>query len=139
MRRYMNNNKGLSLVEIIVSSIILALIIGGLVSTFVSGKRWLGHSRAQMTGGELGKYFLDPLALAVRHDQWDESAGDYEADTGQGVANDLCQDCPHPGNAVRMNNKDYTRVYTITTIPTLNDPAKYGQARKVTTVISWTE
>ncbi len=37
----------------------------GLTNLFVSGKRYILHSRARMTGGEIGRLFLDPLNMAV--------------------------------------------------------------------------
>jgi len=64
------NKKGLSLLEILIASLILALVITGLISVFVSGKRLLLHSRSRMAGGELGKFFLDPLENEVRQDLW---------------------------------------------------------------------
>lgn len=42
----------------------------GMTNLFISGKRWILHSRSRMAGGELGKYFLDPLQEQVRQDQW---------------------------------------------------------------------
>jgi Tfp pilus assembly protein PilV len=63
--------KALTLVEIIVSVVILALVITGLANVFVAGKRYIQHSRMRMAGGELGKEFLDPLQQYVRQDTWD--------------------------------------------------------------------
>jgi len=65
------NKKGLSLLEILIAALILSLVITGLAGIFVSGKRLVLHSRARMTGGELGKFFLDPLENRVRQDEWD--------------------------------------------------------------------
>lgn len=64
------NKKGLTLVEILVSSLILALIMIGLANLFVAGKRHILHSRSRMAGGELEKFFLEPLQMNVRQDQW---------------------------------------------------------------------
>jgi len=64
------NKKGLTLLEILIAALILALVLTGLVGIFVSGKKLVLHSRARMTGGELGKFFLDPLENQVRADQW---------------------------------------------------------------------
>lgn len=64
------NNKALTLFEILVSVIILALVITGLANVFVAGKRYIKHSRSRMAGGELGKKFLDPLQSYVREDTW---------------------------------------------------------------------
>lgn len=63
---------GFSLIEILISILILALIMTGLVSLFISGKRWILHTRSRMAAGELGKYFLEPLQMEVRQDTWDQ-------------------------------------------------------------------
>lgn len=64
------DNTGLTLLEILVSTLILALVMTGLANIFVAGKRHILRSRSRMTGGELGKYFLEPLQMDVRQDQW---------------------------------------------------------------------
>ncbi|MDI6606205.1 MAG: hypothetical protein QME65_03570, partial [Candidatus Omnitrophota bacterium] len=66
--------KGLSLFEILVATIILALIITGLVNIFVSVKRFTLNSQLRMSGGEIGRYQLSRFSDAVRQDQWDSSA-----------------------------------------------------------------
>lgn len=66
------NKKGLTLLEIIISTLILSLVMIGMVNLFISGKRWLLHSRSRMVGAELGKYFLDPLQQQVRQDTWND-------------------------------------------------------------------
>jgi Tfp pilus assembly protein PilV len=64
------NKKGLSLLEILVATILLALLTTGLANIFIAGKRYILHARMRMTGGELGKFFLEPLQRDVRQDQW---------------------------------------------------------------------
>jgi Tfp pilus assembly protein PilV len=65
-----NNKKALTLFEIIVSVVILALVITGLANVFVAGKRYIKYSRLRMSGGEIGKRFLDHLQAYVRQDTW---------------------------------------------------------------------
>jgi Tfp pilus assembly protein PilV len=67
------NKKGVSLLETIIATIIIALVMIGLVNIFIAGKRYIIHSRASMTAGELGKFFLEPLHEQVREDTWDAS------------------------------------------------------------------
>lgn len=50
--------------------IILALLVTGLVNIFVVGKRYVQHSKMRISGGEIGKYFLDPFQSYVREDTW---------------------------------------------------------------------
>jgi len=67
------NKKGLSLLEVLIAAFILSLVVTGLLAVFISGKTLVLHSRARMTGGELGTYFLDPLQQEVRQDKWDNN------------------------------------------------------------------
>jgi len=62
--------KGVTLLEIIISVIILALIMTGLVGVLVAGKGFIQHSRYRMGGGEIGKRFIDPIHAHVRQDTW---------------------------------------------------------------------
>jgi len=64
------NKKGLTLLEIIISIIIFSLVVLGLTNVFVAGKRYIQHNRLRMGGGELGKYFFDPVQNTVREDIW---------------------------------------------------------------------
>ena len=64
------NRKGISFIELIVALLILALTLAGLVNLFISGKRWVLLSQTKMTGGELGKFFLDDKQALVRQDTW---------------------------------------------------------------------
>lgn len=76
-RRYISLNvnyqKGLTLLEIIISTLILALVTGGLVNLFLAAKRHSLHSRSNIAGAELGRHFLDTLQSQVRQDQWNTS------------------------------------------------------------------
>jgi prepilin-type N-terminal cleavage/methylation domain-containing protein len=64
------DNKGLTLVEIIVAMVLLAGVMAGLTNVFVSGSRYVLHSRSRLSSMELGKFFLDPLQNEVRQDTW---------------------------------------------------------------------
>jgi prepilin-type N-terminal cleavage/methylation domain-containing protein len=66
--------KGLTLMEIIVSVVILALVVTGLINIFIAGRRHILHTRLRMTATELGRYFLDPLQMQVRQDTWNDLA-----------------------------------------------------------------
>lgn len=63
------NIKALTLVEIVVSVIIMAFIMLGLTNLFITGKRYIVHNRARMAGGEIGRLFLDPLQMSVRQSE----------------------------------------------------------------------
>jgi len=114
------NRKALTLLEILISVIILALVVTGLGNVFVAGKRYIQHSRMRMTGGEIGKYFLDPLQNDVNQSTWGTTSR-------LGV----------PANAVEqtasIDGRTYTADYTVTN----NSPI--ANLNKVKVIITWTE
>ena len=115
------NKKGLSLLEIIVATIILALIMTGLTGVFIGGKRWVLHFRSRMTAGELARKFLDFLPMQVRQDQWAAN------ELGTGVIVNQTR-----GTADGLD-RDYNATYTVTPdSPVVN-------LTKVKAEIKWTE
>ena len=111
--------KAMSLLEIIISMVILSLTLAGFTNIFFSGKTYLLSARSRMAGGEVGKYFLDPLAMQVRADQWQG---------GNCLGGGTCD------NSSRIiNNINYTPDYNITNL-TANP-----NIRKVILTLNWTE
>jgi len=117
-----SNKKGVTLMEVLISAIIFALVLIGMANLFIGGKRYIQHARARMTGGELGRYFLDPLQQQVRQDQWDSNC------LGKGI------NCPTAANPLTttINNINYKATYT-------TDSAANSDVRNVTAVIQWEE
>ena len=66
----MNKRSGLSLIEIIISMLIFALIMGGVANLFMATKKHALRGRLRMTKAELVRFFLDPIQTQVRQDQW---------------------------------------------------------------------
>lgn len=62
--------RGLTLMEIIIATLIFALVMAGLANLFIAAKRLTLHARSRIQASELGKQFLDPLQMQVRQDQW---------------------------------------------------------------------
>jgi hypothetical protein len=110
--------KALTLLEIIVSIIILSVTMIGLANIFISGKRHILHVRARMGGGELGKFFLDPLQAEVREDTWDTAGNNLTLGS-------------HPPATQPVNNIIYTSNYTVSGIG--------GSLRRVVANITWNE
>jgi len=110
------HKKGLTLLEILVASIILAIVTAGLANIFVVGKRYILRSRSRMAGGELGRVFLDPLQMDVRQDLW----GSNCLSSGIGC----------PGTEV-LSGITYAPTYDITP----NSPA--ANLNKVKLTIEW--
>jgi len=115
------NKKGLSLLEILISVLILALVMTGLANVFVAGKRHILHSRSRMTVSELGKYFLDPLQMQVRQNDWTTTTNCL------GTGN-----CPPQTWTESTTNIVYTANTNWTIVPGTT-------LRKITTTINWSE
>lgn len=114
----------------------------GLTNLFVSGKRLLAHSRARMTGGEIGRLFLDPLQMAVRQDTWlDPANALYDNDPPplpttrycDGVGGHAQQPgCPSAGERT-LGNIIYDAKYEFTRNSPINN------LTKVRLDVTWTE
>jgi len=96
---------GFTLMEVLVSLVLIALTLTGLLSLFTGGKRLVIHNRCKMTGGELGKAFLDPLQMHVRQDEWMGSSNCCNCLSSYGTVN-----CPTSQSIGGIN---YTPNYTI--------------------------
>lgn len=136
----MNNNKALTLIEVIVAAIILALLMLGLTNLFVSGKRYIMHARSRMTGGEIGRLFLEPLNMAVRQGDSSSTAADGWGHANNGLMGGVSYcggagapqraDCPTQRT---LNNVTYDAVYTISS----NSPI--SNLTRVKLDVNWTE
>jgi Tfp pilus assembly protein PilW len=113
---------GLSLVEIIVAMVILSLVMLGFINLFISSKGFIMHSRSLMTGGELGRYFLDPLQMEVRQDTWDTTANNLSVRT-------------YNGSPINIFGINYTPNYTISNI----NVSSSSTIRKVRVALKWNE
>lgn len=138
------NRQGLTLAEIIISTVILSIVMLGLTNLFVSSKRYIALARARMTGGELGKVFLDPLQMHVRQDLWDD-VGNALYDDGSGVITYCDSDSATDENAVcssmvvsdrTFDRREYTATYNITSD---DFSGNTDTMRKVRTTINWNE
>ena len=113
------NVSGMTLTEVLVAAVILALVLAGVANIFIAEKRYILHSRSRMSGGELGKIFLDPLQMDVRQDLWS--------------TNCLGSSSGCTSAAQIINSISYTPAYTITDVG-------YGTTlRRVVLQITWNE
>jgi prepilin-type N-terminal cleavage/methylation domain-containing protein len=113
--------RGLTLLEIIIATVIMALITTGLANIFIAAKRHILHARSRMAGGELGKYFIDPLQMEVREDTWDQPQPN----------NNLTEAYNYMGESQTINSVEYKPTYTITN--------SSDSLRKVKVEIGWNE
>jgi len=124
--------------EVLVSALLITMVLAGMASIFITGKRYILHSRARMTGGEVGRVFLDPLQMYVV-----ESETSPGADNGWDGTNNLLRipiaddSRSWAGSQQRLNNIDYTPNYTVSRV---RDAANQDTGlRRVVVSISWTE
>lgn len=114
--------KGFTILELLISAMLLALIVAGLISIFVTGKRYTMHSTSRIQAAELGKLFADPLHMQVRQDQWAANC----LGTGNNCSAEFWTIPPVVYRA------DFTWTSVVNGIPG-------NTLRKVTTRITWTE
>ncbi|MDP2830669.1 MAG: prepilin-type N-terminal cleavage/methylation domain-containing protein [Candidatus Omnitrophota bacterium] len=69
----MRKQLGFSLVEILVATVVFSLVMLGMVSVFVAAKGHIMRSRERMISVEIGKFFIDPLQMDVKQENWDTS------------------------------------------------------------------
>jgi prepilin-type N-terminal cleavage/methylation domain-containing protein len=110
-------NSGLTLVEILVSMLIFALIMGGLANLFFATKRLTFHQRYRLVASELGRFYLDFLHKDVRQDEW----GSNCLGSGAGCSGDEVVD-----------GMTYSPTFVF------NDLLG-GRVRKIRLTINWTE
>jgi len=115
-------SKGLTLLEILVAIMILSLLVTGLAGLFVAGKAQILHSHSRIATAELGKYFLDPLQMQVRQDEWTTNCLSRD-----GIDREGCDITPWTDPS---SNITYTPRYDISPL---------GNLRKVKLTITWTE
>jgi len=111
---------GLTLLEILVAAMIMALVMAGIANIFVAAKKHIFHTRFRMTGSELGHWFLDPIAEDVRLDEWG--------------SNCLSANAGCPGNQP-VDSMTYRPTYTISEVGTLPNL----ELKKVKVDINWDE
>jgi prepilin-type N-terminal cleavage/methylation domain-containing protein len=64
------SRRGFTLMEIVVSLIILATVLGGLMATFVGVKRYVARASRRLTAINLGRQALNALYIQPRADTW---------------------------------------------------------------------
>lgn len=116
-----NNKSGISLLEIVVAMMLLALVLIGLSNVFVASGGYLKHSRARISATQLSSVFVEPLQNEVRQSDW-----------GKG-SNNLSVGLRNPAS-VDIGGVNYQPTYNIT------DQTAGGSAlRRVEVRIRWNE
>jgi len=132
--------RGFTILEVLISAIILALVTLGLVNVFVVAKRYMAHSRSRTAGGQIGKLFLDPLQMAVRQDTWGIatnalSQGVSYCDSVGGHAQNAS--CPPSAAERQINGVTYDAKYDISREFIAGIPTR--RLNRVRLSITWNE
>jgi len=118
---------GLTLLEIIVAAMIMALVMAGIANIFVAAKRHIFHNRFRMTGSELGHWYLDPLAAQVRRDKW-----------GSNCLTSDPTDCLEEEVSQSLDNMTYNPNYEID-YAVSGSVLPLSEVRKVKVTLRWNE
>lgn len=114
---------GLTLLEILIATLLFALVVTGLAHIFLAGKRHIRHGRSRITASEFNKYVLDVLPMQVRQDEWATNC------LGQGI------NCATTVDQTWTNEADNI-IYSTTTI---SSAVSGTELRKVVTRVNWSE
>jgi Tfp pilus assembly protein PilV len=115
-------SSGISMLEIIISMMILALVLVGLINVFVVSRGYMAHGRSRISASQLATVFLDPLQNEVNQTSWNTSANLLNVTTVDRV-----------GTAVPIDGVYYTPTYNVT------DQSSDTALRRVTVNITWNE
>jgi len=114
--------RGFSLLEVVISVILMAVIMAGMSGLFFGARRWMLHSRSRMQGAELSRRILDGLQMNIQQGQWAAQTNCLSSNGGVG--------CPP---ADTFENMTFTRTFTITDFPSTIQ----RQVKKVHVQIDW--
>lgn len=115
--------KGITFVEVLVSAVILASVISGILATFVSVRRVVGKGAERLIASNLARRQLDSLYPAVRADKWDD------ADMTNNTLADGQHDAVADGalGTVALGGVNYVVYYNVTA-PVADPGAEYKEA-----------
>jgi len=119
------NLAGISLLEIIVAMMILALVLVGFSNVFVVSRSYMKHSHSRISASQLGALFLEPLQNAVNQSDWDLPT------------NPLSTTNSGPGANRTISGVVYSPTYSLTNTTDLGDPLL--TLRRVQVNITWNE
>jgi len=119
--------KGFTLLEILVSTVILALVMTGLAYVFLAGRTHLKHARSRIQAAELGRFFLAPLQMFVTATEHPSGA-----QNGWNQANNCLTGGAGCPGAQTIGATTYTPTYSFT-------PITGTTLQKVKVTISWPE
>jgi Tfp pilus assembly protein PilV len=115
---------GLTLLELLISLLLLALVMTGLSNVFVVARSYMAHSRSRVAAGQFGKYLMSPLQSEVRQDTFD--GGGLQINSSRTA-----------GSNMFLDGITYNATFNISNV-TAGFPAG-GLLRKVNLTVRWNE
>jgi prepilin-type N-terminal cleavage/methylation domain-containing protein len=73
------SRKGMTLLEIIISMMILSLITVGIANVFLAAKKYVRFDRSRIVAAQLGRYYMDVLQLNVTAANWRTASNNLTA------------------------------------------------------------
>ena len=78
----MKNIKATSLIEVVIASLILAIVFAGLVAGFVSVRKYIARSQKRLVGTNVSRVDFSALTAAVNAATWDTTSALAVGTTG---------------------------------------------------------
>ena len=113
------NRKGFSLVEVVVASVILALLASGVFSVMISARYLVGRTRDRARAVELARQQIEQMRQLISADQWNLTTSPIYPGSWSGWS-------PAPG----ASNYEYR--YKVSTVVG-------AECRQVTIQVRWNE
>ncbi len=123
------NKKGFTLLEILVSALILALVIGGMANVFLASRRLLLRARLKIQAAELARLFLAPLQMDIKQSDWNSVTSDYNS-------GNRLQKGTRLETSQNLMGIDYRPTYEVSVPPGFSATSAM---RRVKVTINWTE
>ena len=118
----LKKNRGFTIVEIIISSLIFSITAVGIFATLAAVRKPSAESQRRVTAAYFGKQVLDDLRSKIDATNWQAGSG-----------GPLDPTITHPPYTSFIDGVSYTGTYTVET-----DPGG-SLARKISLAVTWTE
>lgn len=117
-----SGESGMSLLEILMALMILALVMAGMGSVLAVSRMYTQHNRSRVAAVQMMKYLNSPLNDGVNAANFDQPGG-------------MLKDGNRAGESLYLDGISYTSTYNITNVPVSGT----GQVRKVTATVYWND
>ena len=74
--RIRTSQSGFTLMEIVIATVIFALVVAGMMSVFIAAKRFLVGTKSQTVNAEIGRLFIEEFQQNVTASNWGTSSNE---------------------------------------------------------------